>query len=352
MVCVLLVLSFAAGWWCHDYIMEVPGDGAAARGNTRLRPAHCSNGIFSLMEAAAAGREKLVRKRLKQGYNINDRNEMGRTPLHLAVLGRHGAVVKLLLREGADALAKDKEGRTPAELTKDGGVLKMLREAEARRGRELEVFVQLRMGNDAPLKKELTEGMSPNCVDGEGKSCLLADAAEKGNAEAVKVLLKAGARTNLQRGDGKTPLHLAAGVGNVEVVRALLEAGADPWAEAGNGATALHEAVWYAKTEVVKELLPWYKERNFSPHGGWSGTPVAMAIDKGRVDILREMLRAGLRVNDPMFAEEPLLVRAAKKQSEEMVKLLLDAGADKGAKDAGGRCAADYANDSLKQILR
>ncbi len=345
----MLVLAFAAGWQYHDGVMKVLGGGLQAR---ELRPAHCSNGIFSLMEAAAAGREKLVLKRLKQGYNINDHNEMGRTPLHLATLGGHVAVVKLLLREGADALAKDKEGRTAVELTQDAKLLKVLREAGIAREHELEVFAQLRQGNDAPLKEALAKGMSPNCMDGEGKSCLLADAAEQGDVQTVELLLKAGARTDVRRRDGKTPLHLAAGVGAVQVVQALLDAGADPWAEGGNGATPLHEAVWHAKTEVAKVLLPYYKEKNYSPHGGWSGTPVAMAINRGRVDILREMLRAGIRVNDSLFADEPLLILAARKQSEEMVKLLLDAGADKGARDARGKSAADYANESLKPILR
>lgn len=320
--------------------------------SAKVHPAHCSNAVFSLTEAAAAGREKLVRTRLKQGYNVNEHNEMGKTPLHLAVQGGHEAVVKLLLQEGGDVLAQDKEGHTPVDLAKDAKLKKVLQVAVTTRQRELEVIAQLRQGNYAPLKEALSKGMNPNATDSDGRSSMLGIAAEKGNTQAVKLLLKAGAKTEVQYQDGKTPLHLAAGAGDADAVRALLQAGADPWAQAGNGAFALHEAVWYGRTEIFRILLPCYKTKNYSPDGRGSGTPVAMAINRGQVDMLREVLRAGLRVNDPIFAKEPLLILAAKKRNPEMVKLLLDAGADEEACDEQGKKAIDYADDTIRQLLQ
>ena len=54
----------------------------------------------------------------------------------------------------------------------------------------------------------------------------VADAAMKGDIEAVRALLKDGADVNAAQGDGMTALHWAAEAGDVEMVGMLLYAGA------------------------------------------------------------------------------------------------------------------------------
>lgn len=53
-------------------------------------------------------------------------------------------------------------------------------------------------------------------------------AAERGKAEAVKLLLQRGARVNVKNAEKITPLHCAASSGDLRTVELLLEAGADP----------------------------------------------------------------------------------------------------------------------------
>ena len=63
-------------------------------------------------------------------------------------------------------------------------------------------------------------------------------AAESGNAEAVQILLDAGARIDVtERAHGNQPIHLAALAGSAEAVQVLLRAGADPTARNKHGAT-------------------------------------------------------------------------------------------------------------------
>ena len=55
----------------------------------------------------------------------------------------------------------------------------------------------------------------------------VADAAMKGDIEAVRALLKDGADVNAAQGDGMTALHWAAENGDVEVTAMLIFAGAN-----------------------------------------------------------------------------------------------------------------------------
>ena len=86
---------------------------------------------------------------------------------------------------------------------------------------------------------------------------LLHEAACEGDAEAVRLLICAGAEPNVVvQGDGddnygQTPLHCAARNGNLESVRALVAAGADVSARAEEGETPLHVAVVFGSSELA-----------------------------------------------------------------------------------------------------
>src|SRR5262245_10994194 len=56
----------------------------------------------------------------------------------------------------------------------------------------------------------------------------LADAAERGDATAIKALLKQGADVNAAQGDGMSALHWAAMNGDAQLATTLLKAGANP----------------------------------------------------------------------------------------------------------------------------
>ncbi len=316
------------------------------------KPLHCSNGVYSLSEAARAGEVGLVGIRLKEGYPVNLRNEEGMTPLHLAAQAGHKDVVRLLLSRGADAMARDRQQRTPLGLAQDEGIRTSLRAACVARERELDLFDEVKQGDTASLRTALQEGLDPNVTAADGQTPILIVATEANNLEAVKMLLWSGAAPGRTAADGKTALHVAADKGATEIALALLQqGGADPWVQAGNGATALHEAVWFNRLDTLRALLPYYRKANYSPRGGWVGTPAEMAIGTGRAEILQAMIKAGMQVNHSCF-REPLLIAAAKKGNPAIVKILLQAGARKDVKDSQGKTAADYASNELLQFLR
>jgi hypothetical protein len=74
-----------------------------------------------LLDAAKAGRLGEVQSLLDRGLSPKVKDEDGRTPLHLAVVGGHQAVAEALLRSGAEINALDSRGKSPLDLAEAAG---------------------------------------------------------------------------------------------------------------------------------------------------------------------------------------------------------------------------------------
>ncbi|XP_046983239.1 26S proteasome non-ATPase regulatory subunit 10-like [Schistocerca americana] len=79
-------------------------------------------------------------------------------------------------------------------------------------------------------------------------------AAARGDVEAARLLVGAGAAVDARDDGGWTPLHHAAANGRAEVAAALLVAGADRGATDGGGRTALDLARHYNHRRLVEML--------------------------------------------------------------------------------------------------
>lgn len=310
-----------------------------------------SNAVHSLHEAAATGDVRAAKDRLAEGDDMEQRDELGRTPLFIAAQEQQQAIVELLLNSGADLIAYDATGRCALDFYKNSESTpeekNILRALECREN----AIAAITQGDIDALEKCLTSGLNPNSR--HKSQYLLQYAIDKGDPKAVEALLRVGATPNIRYADGKSTLHIAAGRGLAEIAKLLADKGADPMAKARNGAYPLHEAIWFGKTNVLRVLLPLYKNDNFSPPcTGSGGLPVVMAISMRRTEALREFLEQGLQVNDPRFAQEPLLTCAVRARNIDAVRLLLEAGADRSARDKEGKQAIDYADESVKELLK
>ena len=140
-------------------------------------------------------RRKWLELLLANGVDPNKRDELGNTPLHVAIDKGEVAAAHLLIRYGADVNAGDVDGTTPLHL-----------------------------------------------------------AAGDGYGTLVAALADCGADVNSRDDDDDTPLHNAARGGHVEAVRLLLARGADTETWNSRDRTPLDEAV-RLRHEAVARLL-------------------------------------------------------------------------------------------------
>ncbi|MDE0523482.1 MAG: ankyrin repeat domain-containing protein [Boseongicola sp.] len=234
-----------------------------------------------------------VRQCVEAGAELDARDVLGNTPLHLAVgEGANPDAVQVLLDAGADPNARNDYDVTPLHVAPGTGtwpeVVRML----------------------------LSAGADPNALDRHGLTPLHLAAGGGAGAEAVQLLLDAGADPNAQAYLGLTALHWAVREDTIpDVVQALLAAGADPNLPDTEGVTPLHRAA------------------------GFDTSPEAV----------RALLSAGADPNAPdVRGLTPLHWAAGRGTGAAMVQALLDAGADPDSRDRNGKLAIDLIpEDSL-----
>ena len=157
----------------------------------------------------------------------------------------------------------------------------------------------------------------------------VADAAMRGDAEAVEALIARGADVNVAQGDGMTALHWAAERADAALVQTLLAAGADvtPVTRIGNY-TPLHLAARSGSAPAVEALL----EAGGDPRAVTATgavTPMHFAAGAGNPDAVVALARHGADVDarEADRGQTPLMFAAANDRVE-AVRALIALGAD------------------------
>jgi ankyrin repeat protein len=345
------------------------------------------DGSTPLQWAVYDGNVADVRRLLKAGANVSIANNYGATPMGLAAEVGNAEIIKLLLEAGANADSPNADGQTAlmevartgnveaAELLVKHGAKVNAKErwggqtalmwASARRHPQMMQFLISKGADvnassiDRDYQRHVTAEGRPKNLDSGGFTPLLY-AARENCAACVKVLLDNKADINLPDPDGVSPLLLAIMNTNWDLAKQLITAGADvnEWDMFGEAplftAIGLRNQVTSGKASIdplnetkgiaiVRLLLErgansnmqlFFRPANVRGATNTRGsTPLIRAVNNADMEVMKLLLEHGADVNLMMADRQTAIMavltgRAPEAQALEMIRILHDAGAD------------------------
>ena len=152
-------------------------------------------------------------------------------------------------------------------------------------------------GDKDALKGLIKQGADVGVAQGDGMTALHW-AAERGDTEMAELLIYAGANAGAVTRIGQyTPLHLASKSGSPGVVKALLKGGAAVDTRSNpSGATALHLAALSGNAEVIGLLADAKADVN-AREAEWEQTPLMFAASANRVEAIAALITRGADPN-------------------------------------------------------
>lgn len=295
---------------------------------------------------------------LAAGANANATNDFGVTPLSEACINSSGALVRLLLKSGAKPNTPIATGETP-------------------------LMTCAKTGSVDGVRMLIEYGATVNAAEPSQNQTALMWAAAERHPDVAKALIDAHADLKAHTKQGFTAMHFAARVGDLDTVKLLLAAGVDvniltqtgdvaatrieaaPGGGRGGGGTSgytpLLVAVMRSQMDVALYLLDHGADPNIGAAGftplHWASTtwesfasnpvygfedPMSGIQDRqAKLRIVKALLAHGADVNARMTKKQPSFATgytdsvgatpfllAASADDVEMMKILLDAGAD------------------------
>ena len=263
---------------------------------------------YTLLSANAVLRTKKAQTShflIKQGVKVQKENNLGQTPLYLAMCSVDTQAVLLL--------AEQKKERPP--LTSDGHVQTIRR------------LVDMKL-------------LHVNMKDND-ENTPLHQAAKTDNVEAVSLLLKLGADINAVDKEGRTALHVAIGCSRPKAALKLMEGGAKLDVKDNKGQTPLHMAGYVGSAETIKVLLKHDADISAVDKEGYTALHVAIICSRPKAAL--KLIEGGAKLDVKDDKGYTPLHEAASKDAEELVSGLLKHGANIDSVDKEGRTALHVA---------
>ena len=198
-----------------------------------------------------------------------------------------------------------------------------------------------------PLGLMMVDSIFPSHAS-TGSPALL-EAARRNDGVGISKLLAAGAAIDLRDDNGRTALLIATHANAVDAARALVLAGADV-----NAKDRIHDSPYlYAGARGHLEIL-----RLTLAHGAdlkstnrYGGTALIPAAERGHVDTVRTLIEAGVEVDHVnnlgwTALLEAVILGDGGPRHQQIVGLLLDAGANPDLADRDGKTALQHAHAS------
>ena len=184
----------------------------------------------------------------------------------------------------------------------------------------------------------------------------LIEASENNNPSKVQELLKQGANVDSRDLRGRTALLIAVAENHVEVARLLIEADANVNIQD----RILDSPLLLAGAEGTLEILKMILQANpdFSLYNRYGGTALVPACERGHVEVVRTLLKTDVDINHVNHLGwtallEAIVLSDGGPRHQEIVQLLVDAGADVNIADKEGVSPLQHARQKgFKKIVK
>ena len=256
----------------------------------------------ALQVASRVGNIEMAVRLLESGAELDILQGVHGTPLRDAVIQGHEDLVRMLINQGADVNLRYKD--------ESDSIL----------------HLALRSSNNAIFRLLLDAGADTNIMTSYKQHVLIL-ACEHGDATLVELLLASGVDASVSGTkryfhgrpyEEATPLHAACANGHLPVVRLLVDYGADIEKTNESSATPLIAAIRANDLSVIFSLLDAGADVNHAV----DVTPLSEAAGKCKLEIIEKLLSAGANIGGPS-TKENALARACQSRQRIVTELLL-----------------------------
>jgi ankyrin repeat protein len=352
---ILLPCLVASGQISNSRLIDAARtqDAAAVRGLLKQKSdvnGRSSDGSTALLWAAHWSDVEMAELLLDAGARADAVNDFGVSPLSEACLNGNAALVRLLLRNGANPNLAIATGETP-------------------------VMTCARTGSADAVRALIESGADVNTKEpSQSQTALMWATAEK-HPDVVKVLIDAGGDVQARTKQGFSAIHFAARVGDLKSLALYLAAGVDidfpTRVNSGDAAIAGYTPLLIATLRAQVDAALYLLDRGADPNilsagftplhwasttwEGFASNPVYGFSDpmsgipdrQAKLRLVKALLAHGANVNERMTRRQPNfatgytdavgatpLLLASSVQDVEMMRILLEAGADPNIKTA------------------
>ena len=301
--------------------------------------------VTALMIACGNGRAGTINVFLDAGADPNITDAYGYTCLSYANYGKcRKDDLQAIIDHGVDVNATSKQNKTALMWACEKGNVHAINvmlnaganpnTADANGDTCLFKAISARCNKQA-LQALIDHGADVNVINKSGRTALM-HACQKGNKDAINVLLNAGADTTISDTNDYTCLHKAVNAGcNKQTLQALIDHGADVYAVSKVGQTALKVACKKGNVDAINVL----QNAKEDPHIVDDDCHICfgVAVRGGySKEVLQALINHGADANAIGKTNTTALMHACQQGKEDVVNILLNAGADTTISDPNG----------------